>query len=288
MSRTVSKAATAGARVPVARTRKTTAGAGKAAPRGKASAAGRGVQDISPARRAQLDAGAPASNLTECLAVDFAALMAAAVPQAGADAAEALRAAAGQGISRRMALAGAMLLERLGPAGFESLREHASDTVRGWACFMAGAMPGLELEARLRLIRPLADDAHFGVREWVWMALRPGLAAELRRSVALLTPWTKEPSERLRRFASESLRPRGVWCAHIAELKADPDIGLPLLTPLRADPSVYVQDSVANWLNDASKDQPDWVRGVCARWQADAPAEATLRICRRALRTVGA
>ena len=44
-------------------------------------------------------------------------------------------------------------------------------------------MPGLDLEARLRLIRPLADDAR-GVREWVWMALRPGLAAELRRSVA--------------------------------------------------------------------------------------------------------
>ena len=30
----------------------------------KTPAAGRGVQDISPARRAQLDAGAPASNLT--------------------------------------------------------------------------------------------------------------------------------------------------------------------------------------------------------------------------------
>ena len=133
-----------------------------------------------------------------------------------------MRAASAQGISRRMALAGALMLERLGPAGFDALRGHASDTVRGWACFMAGAMPGLDLEARLRLIRPLADDAHFGVREWVWMALRPGLAAELRRSVALLTPWTKEPSERLRRFASESLRPRGVWCAHIAELKADP------------------------------------------------------------------
>ena len=65
-----------------------------------------------------------------------------------------------------MALAGALMLERLGPAGFDALRGHASDTVRGWACFMAGAMPGLDLEARLRLIRPLADDAHFGVREW--------------------------------------------------------------------------------------------------------------------------
>lgn len=82
----------------------------------KTPAAGRGVQDISLARRAQLDAGAPASNLTECLAVDFAALMAVAVPQAGADAAAAMRAASAQGISRRMALAGALMLERLGPA----------------------------------------------------------------------------------------------------------------------------------------------------------------------------
>ena len=150
-----------------------------------------------------------------------------------------------------------------------------------------GRDAGPDLEARLRLIRPLADDAHFGVREWVWMALRPGLAAELRRSVALLTPWTKELSERLRRFASESLCPRGVWCAHIAELKADPDRFASCWRAARRS-SVYVQDSVANWLNDASKDQPDCVRGVCARWQADAPAEATLRICRRALRTVGA
>ncbi|WZB60521.1 hypothetical protein WJ970_21385 [Achromobacter xylosoxidans] len=52
-----------------------------------------------------------------------------------------------------MALAGALMLERLGPTGFDALRGHASDTVRGWACFMAGAMPGLDLEARLRLIR---------------------------------------------------------------------------------------------------------------------------------------
>ena len=119
------------------------------------------------------------------------------------------------------------------------------------------------------------------------MALRPGLAAELRRSVALLTPWTR--NRRSACAASPASRCVRAACgAHIAELKADPGIGLPLLAPLRVDPSVYVQDSVANWLNDASKDQPDWVRGVCARWQADAPAEATLRICRRALRTVGA
>ena len=249
---------------------------------------GRGVKDISAERLAQLNGGEPASNLTECLAVDFAALMQAAAPQAGAEAVAALRAQARLGISKRMALAAQILLERQGADAFKQLKKHRSDTVRGWACFMVGTLPDLTQQQRLAMIRPLADDAHFGVREWAWLAVRPHLAAELDAAVQLLLPWTADPSERLRRFASESLRPRGVWCAHIAALKADPGRALPLLEPLRADPAAYVQDSVANWLNDASKDQPDWVRSVCARWLKGKPAAATERICKRALRSVGA
>lgn len=253
-----------------------------------AAPTGRGVKDISAERLAQLNAGEPASNLTECLAVDFAELMQAAVPQVGADAVAALRAQAATGISKRMAAAAHLLQEGLGRDAFKKLRSHRSDTVRGWACFMVGAMPDLSLKQRLALIRPLADDAHFGVREWAWLAVRPQLAAELDAAVELLYPWTADASERVRRFASESLRPRGVWCAHIAALKADPARALPLLEPLRADPAVYVQDSVANWLNDASKDQPEWVREICARWSKGTPAEATQRICKRALRSIGA
>ncbi|MFD4837029.1 DNA alkylation repair protein [Achromobacter sp. NPDC058515] len=253
-----------------------------------AKPAGRGVKDISAARLAQLNAGEPATTLTECLAVDFAALMRAVAPKVGAGGLALMQAEAATGISRRMALAARILLDRLGPEALAGMQAHGSDTARGWACFMVGAMPGLSVEARLDLIRPLADDAHFGVREWAWLAVRPQLAAELETSVKRLRPWTRDASERVRRFASESLRPRGVWCAHIAALKADPALALPLLEPLRADPAVYVQDSVANWLNDASKDRPDWVREVCARWLAGKPAAATERICKRALRSVGA
>ena len=151
---------------------------------------------------------------------------------------------------------------------------------------MVGADPGLDLAARLQAIRPLADDAHFGVREWAWMALRPHLAAELDAAIAQLAVWTHEPSERLRRFACEALRPRGVWCAHIAALKQQPERGLPLLSPLHGDAAHYVQDAVANWLNDAAKDQPDWVRALCAQWLQGEPGAATRRICQRALRSL--
>ena len=252
------------------------------------SPTGRGVKDIKPERLAQLNAGAPATTLTECLAVDFAVLMQAVAPEAEEEAIAQMRAHAATGISKRMAVAAQVLSEALGADCESRLATHASDTVRGWACFVIGGLPDLAPRARLARIRPLADDAHFGVREWAWLALRPALSADLDASMKALLPWTRAASPRVRRYASECLRPRGVWCTHIAALKADPSIALPLLEPLRADPEIYVQDSVANWLNDASKDHPDWVREVCARWLAGTPDPATIRICQRALRSIGA
>ncbi|MFT3803561.1 MAG: DNA alkylation repair protein [Burkholderiaceae bacterium] len=224
------------------------------------------------------------ATLAECMALDQAQLMRAVFRGLSAKALEEVDAACKLGVLKRMSRIGAVLWDALGTEGIEACRMHGADTVRGWACFMIGARPGLQLSARLDAIRPLADDGHFGVREWAWMAMRAHLAGELDASIAHLARWTSSPSERLRRFASEALRPRGVWCAHIVPLKREPGRALPILTPLRADPSVYVQDSVANWLNDAAKDQPDWVRDLCAGWLRAAPADATRRICQRALR----
>jgi len=244
------------------------------------------MSDIEPSRLAQLNQGtAEAATLTECLAVNFALLMRSVVPEVAEDAFATMQEAAGEGITRRMSLAARLILQCRGMAAVETLQHHPSDTVRGWACFMIGEDEGHSLSERLCMIRTLADDHHFGVREWAWLAVRPHIADSLHSAVEQLASWTAEPSERLRRFACEATRPRGVWCKHLKPLRQQPEIALPVLEPLRADPAPYVQDSVGNWLNDASKDQPDWVQDLCARWSIESSAPATARICKRALRT---
>lgn len=245
------------------------------------------ITDIALSRLTLLNRGeVEASNLTECLAVDFVALMQCTLHSLEPQALASMQAASGEGITRRMALAAALILAQDGMRSLAALSRHPADTVRGWACFMVGTSEGLSLSDRLALIRPLADDAHFGVREWAWLALRSRIAEQLDTAIGALVLWTAQPSERLRRFASEATRPRGVWCAHLHPLRQEPERALVLLEPLRADPSTYVQDSVANWLNDASKDRPEWVTDLCARWSRESPSPSTSRICQRALRTL--
>lgn len=243
--------------------------------------------DISADILAALSHGTLASaTLAEGLALDQSVLLRTVFPRLPADALEAADTASQLGILKRMSGIAAILYKALGEAGIEQCQAHPSDTVRGWACFMVGLHPYPDLASRLAAIRIFADDPHFGVREWSWMSVRPHLAKQLPHAIEHLTEWTNSSSANQRRFASEAIRPRGVWCAHITPLKQHPELALPILTPLRSDPSPYVQDSVANWLNDAAKDQADWVRQICAQWQQHNTSEATRRICQRALRNL--
>ncbi len=190
------------------------------------------------------------------------------------------------GIVARMRLGGTLLFKHCSKKRLASLARHTSDIVRGWTAFAIEADSSLTLSARLDAFRRLADDAHMGVREWAWMALRPALEQSLEEGIGLLTPWTKSPSPFLRRFSTESTRPRGVWCAHLEALKENPALGLPLLEPLKSDDVKYVQDSVANWLNDAAKTQPDWVQQLCTTWLKKSKSAATVRITSRAMRSI--
>ncbi len=245
------------------------------------------MAEIPPSVLAQLNRGEiEARTLVENLAVDFVALMRAVAPDLPKPLASQMHAARDAGITQRMALAGRLLHTHLGPVGYVTLARHRSDTVRAWAAYLLAASPDFSLGEKLQLTRLLANDPHMGVRECAWLALRPGIAADIEFAIDLLEAWTVSDSPFVRRFASEATRPRGVWCRKIDRLLAQPDLGLPLLEPLRADPHKYVQDSVSNWLNDAAKSQPAWVRKLCARWQRESRSPATERICRRAMRSL--
>lgn len=240
------------------------------------------VTDVAPDTLARLNAGEiEAATLSENLATDFAALLAATIPELTKQAQQIDSKA---GITKRMAQVARMLSDGNGQERLAWVSQHPSDLLRGWGAYLLALDETLTLTEKLQAMRPSADDPHFGVREWAWLALRPEIAEKPLEAINALVPFTTEGSEYLRRFACEAIRPRGVWAAHVKLLKETPEQALPILEPLRADPSRYVQDSVANWLNDAWKSQPTWVEALCARWTDDSPTGATAYIVKRALR----
>jgi len=171
-------------------------------------------------------------------------------------------------------------------ATIRAIATHRSDVVRQWAAYLVGIRARLDLCERLEQIRPFAADQNMSVRECAWMALRPHVTTELSRALIALEPWALDVDPNVRRFAIEITRPRGVWCTHIPELKSAPQTAAALLEIVRADPSNYVQRSAGNWLNDAGKSCPGWVKDLCFRWLQESDTLATRRIVRRSMRNI--
>jgi 3-methyladenine DNA glycosylase AlkC len=102
------------------------------------------------------------------------------------------------------------------------------------------------------------SSAEFAVRSFL-------LRAPDRMMLQMLT-WAEDPSEHVRRLASEGCRPRLPWGQALTLFKQDPTPLLPVLELLKADPSLYVRKSVANNLNDIAKDHPSVVVETARRW----------------------
>ncbi len=127
----------------------------------------------------------------------------------------------------------------------------------------------------------LRHFTRFGSSEF---AVREFLRRDLHRTLATMRDWSLDPDEHIRRLASEGCRPRLPWSFRLPELVADPRPTLPILDTLRADPSLYVRKSVANHLNDISKDHPHLLLETLRSWDLDHPHTAW--IAKRALRTL--
>lgn len=132
-----------------------------------------------------------------------------------------------------------------------------------------------------RSLDALKFFTRFGSSEF---AIREFLRLDLPRTLREMERWSRDENEHVRRLASEGCRPRLPWSFKLRELIADPAPVAPILHNLRADPSLYVRKSVANHLNDITKDHPDWVLARLREW--DLGHRHTAWIARHALRTL--
>jgi 3-methyladenine DNA glycosylase AlkC len=115
-------------------------------------------------------------------------------------------------------------------------------------------------------------------------AIRPFLAKDPAKGMSYLQQWAKDKNHHLRRLASEGCRPKLPWAMALSGFRKDPQAILPILETLRDDPSEYVRRSVANNLNDISKDHPGLVLNLCEQWYGQ--GENTDWIVKRACRSL--
>ena len=116
-------------------------------------------------------------------------------------------------------------------------------------------------------------------------AIRPYIIHHPELTIKRLHQWALDSNEHVRRLVSEGSRPRLPWWPQLTDLIADPSPSLALLEMLKDDPSLYVRRSVANHLNDISKDHPTLVMERMRTWKIDASAER-LWLINHALRTL--
>jgi 3-methyladenine DNA glycosylase AlkC len=98
-------------------------------------------------------------------------------------------------------------------------------------------------------------------------AVRPFLIQHPEKTYALLLNWAENSNEHIRRWASEGTRPRLPWGLKLQQAVKDPSRGIQILDKLKFDDSLYVRKSVANHLNDISKDHPHMAIQLAQKWQ---------------------
>ena len=114
-------------------------------------------------------------------------------------------------------------------------------------------------------------------------AIRPFILKHPVKTMRKMLSWSQHGNHHVRRLSSEGCRPRLPWAIALPDFKKDPALIFPVLENLKSDPSLYVRKSVANNLNDITKDNPDAVLARLSSWEVGAGKE-TRWIIKHALR----
>ncbi|MBL7898180.1 MAG: DNA alkylation repair protein [Crocinitomicaceae bacterium] len=114
-------------------------------------------------------------------------------------------------------------------------------------------------------------------------AVRPFLKKD-PELIKLFYDWADDKNFHVRRLASEGCRPLLPWAMKLDHFVKNPDFILPILEKLKTDKEDYVYRSVANNLNDISKNHPDLVLKLGKKWAGK--SETTDWVLKHALRTL--
>lgn len=115
-------------------------------------------------------------------------------------------------------------------------------------------------------------------------AVRPFIIKYPQRMMAQMLNWASSDNMHIRRLASEGCRPRLPWANALPAFKQDPRAILPILEALKDDEQDYVYRSVANNLNDISKDNPQIVIEVAQKWLVGSPSKSRCWLVKHACR----
>jgi 3-methyladenine DNA glycosylase AlkC len=100
-------------------------------------------------------------------------------------------------------------------------------------------------------------------------AIRVFLEQFEQETLKKLKQWTKDSHCHVRRLCSEGIRPKLPWAKPLQKYIKNPETPLSLLSSLYSDSSRYVTRSVANCLNDISKNHPEIVIETLKTWEKE-------------------
>lgn len=132
--------------------------------------------------------------------------------------------------------------------------------------------PALSLAALAEMTRRFSAE----------FAVRPYLVAHPEVAWPAVMAWAEDDDVHVRRLASEGSRPRLPWGIRLHGTTAR---GLAVIERLKDDPEKYVQKSVANHLNDVSREDAAAALAVAKRWSVGATAGRQW-VIRHALRSL--
>lgn len=102
-------------------------------------------------------------------------------------------------------------------------------------------------------------------------AVRPFIVKYESEMLEQMLRWSKHGNKKVRRLASEGSRPRLPWGIGLSGFKKNPHLIIPILENLKQDPCEIVRRSVANSLNDISKDNPEVTINLAHKWNGISP-----------------